>query len=80
MPNLENLKDMIAERLEKEEREVCYSSVDLTYTYGQVPLHALTAKHCNFQNIGGESTGSYRFVFTVRRLCRQNFKSLWITS
>ena len=31
-------------------------------TYGQVPLHLLTAKHCNFQIIGGESTGTYRFV------------------
>ena len=29
---------------------------------GQVPLHSLTAKHCNFQIIGGESTGTYRFV------------------
>ena len=34
----------------------------MTYAYGQVPLHPLTAKHCNFQIIGGESTGTYRFV------------------
>ena len=62
MPNLENLMDMIAERLDSEEGEVWYPSVDLTYAYGQVPLHAMTAKHCNFQIIGGESTGTYRFV------------------
>ena len=34
----------------------------MTYAYGQIPLHLLTAKHCNFQIIGGESTGTYRFV------------------
>ena len=34
----------------------------MTYAYGEVPLHLLTAKHCNFQIIGGESRGTYRFV------------------
>ena len=62
MPNLENLMDMIAERLDSEEGEVRYSSVDLMYAYGQVPLHAMTSKHCNFQIIGDDSTGPYRFV------------------
>ena len=42
--------------------EAWYSTLDMTYAYGQVPLHLLTAKHCNFQIIGGESTGTYRFV------------------
>ena len=62
MPNLDNLMEMIAERLDNSIGEVWYSSVDLTNAYGQIPLHALTAKHCNFQIIGGESTGTYRFV------------------
>ena len=62
MPNLENLMDMVAEKIEGEEGEVFYSSVDLKYTYGQVPLHERTARHCNFQIIGGKSTGTYRFV------------------
>ena len=62
MPNLENLLDMVAEKLDKEKGDAWFSSVDLTYAYGQVPLHLLTAKHCNFQIIGGESTGTYRFV------------------
>ena len=34
----------------------------MTYAYGQVPLHLLTAKHCNFQIVGGESTGTLRLV------------------
>ena len=62
MPNLENLLDMVAEKLDSEDGEAWYSSVDMTYAYGQIPLHQLTAKHCNFQIIGGESTGTYRFV------------------
>ena len=36
--------------------------VDMTYTYGQVALHLLTAEYCNFQIIGGYSLGTYRFV------------------
>ena len=61
MPNLENLIDMIAEKVDKEEGETWYSSVDMTYAYGQVPLHEVTKKHCNFQIVGGKSTGTYRF-------------------
>ena len=34
----------------------------MTYAYGEVPLHLLTAKNCNFQIIGGDATGTYRFV------------------
>ena len=62
MPNLDNLIDMIAEELEKSEGEAWYSSVDMTYAYGQIPLHELTKRHCNFQIVGGKSTGTYRFT------------------
>ena len=62
MPNLDNLIDLIAEELEKNEGEAWYLSVDMTYAYGQVPLHELTKKHCNFQIVGGKSTGTYRFT------------------
>ena len=62
IPNLDNLLDMVAEKLDTEEGEAWFSSVDITYAYGQIPLHHLTAKQCNFQIIGGESTGTYRFV------------------
>ena len=54
MPNLDNLIDMIAEKLDKREGEAWYSSVDMTYAYGQIPLHELTKKHCNFQIVKGE--------------------------
>ena len=62
MPNLDNLIDMIAEELEKNEGEAWYSSVDMTYAYGQVPLHELTKKHCIFQIVGGKSTGTNQFT------------------
>ena len=63
MPSLDNLIDLFAEKLdEKKTGESWYSSVDLTYAYGQVPLHELTKRHCNFQIIGGKSTETYRFT------------------
>ena len=62
MPNLENLMDMVAETIDGKEGQVFYSSVDMKYAYGQFPLEESTAKHCNFQIIGGKSTGTYRFV------------------
>ena len=34
----------------------------MTYAYGPVPLHLLTAKHCIIQIIGGESTGTNRIL------------------
>ena len=54
--------DMIAEKVDKEEGETWYSSVDMTYAYGKVPLHELTKKPCYFRMVGGKSTGTYRFI------------------
>ena len=34
----------------------------MTYAYGQIPLHALTKRHCTFQIVGGKSTGTYRLT------------------
>ena len=62
MPNLDNLIDMIAEKLDKKEGEAWYSSVDMTYAYGQIPLHDLTKRHCNFQSVWEKSTGTYRYT------------------
>ena len=41
MPNLENFLDMVAEKIDSENDEAWYSSVNMTYAYGQVPLHLL---------------------------------------
>ena len=65
MPNLDNLLDMVAEKLDNENGEAWYSSVDMTYAYGQVPLHSLMAKHCNFQIIEGESWTEFQKVMDL---------------
>ena len=53
---------MIAKKIEGKEGETLYASVDLKYAYGQVPLDQETAKHCNFQIVVGNATGTYRFL------------------
>ena len=54
--SLENLLYFVPEKLDSEKRDAWYSSVGMTLSYGQVPLHLLTPKQCNFQIFGGEST------------------------
>ena len=53
---------MIAEELVKQEIEAWNSSVDMTRAFGQIPLHELTKKHCNFQIVGRKSTETYRLT------------------
>ena len=62
MPKLENLVDMVAEKIDTEEGEVWFASVDLTIAYGQEPLDMLTARHCNFPILGRELKDTYRFT------------------
>ena len=68
MSNLGKLLFMGAEKLNSKNGEAWYSKLDMTYAYGQVPLHHITAKHCNFQISGGEFTGTYRFVTSFHGL------------
>ena len=63
MPNLEHLVDLVAEQLDsKKQGKALYTSLDMRYAYGQVPLEEKTPKHCNFKIIGGNATGTIRFV------------------
>ena len=62
MPNLDNLIELIAEKLDEKEGEAWYSSVDMNYAYGQIPLQELTKRDCNFQTVRRKSTGTYRFT------------------
>ena len=62
MPNVDILIDMIAEKLDEKEGDAWYSTLDMTYAYGQIFLQELTKRHCNFQTVGGKSTGTYRFT------------------
>ena len=63
MPNLEHLVDMVAEQLDNSASgQAWYTSLDMRYAYGQVPLNEETARDCNFQKIGGKATGTNRFI------------------
>ena len=62
MPNLESLMEKVAEIVnDNKDDEVFFTSLDTQYAYGQTILHPETAKHCNFQIVGGESTVTYTF-------------------
>ena len=39
-----------------------FSVLDLKYAYSQLKLTAETAKQCNFNIIGGQATGTYRYL------------------
>ena len=45
MTNSVKFLDKVAEKLFTEKREAWFLSVDMTYAYGQVLLHLMTAKH-----------------------------------
>ena len=57
MPKLDNFTEMTAEHVAKKTGQTFYTTLDMTYAYGQVELNKETAKHCNFQIVGGEATG-----------------------
>ena len=64
MQNIDCLMDNIAQSVSESshESEVLFSTIDLRYAYSQLPLDEATAKHCNFNIIGGQATGTYRFI------------------
>ena len=41
---------------------LCTSKIDLINACIQIPLHQETQKHCNFNIIGGNTIGLYRFL------------------
>ena len=63
MHNIDCLMDNIAQTITQssDEGEVLFSTIDLRYAYSQIPLDEDTAKQCNFNIIGGQATGTYRF-------------------
>ena len=53
--------DMIAEHGSTSKTgKTFFTTLEMSYAYGQVKLGAHTAKHCIFQILGGEATGVYR--------------------
>ena len=64
MPNIDNLIDTIQQNLNTNaSQETAYfSTLDLKYAYSQLNLDPETARHCNFNIISGEGTGTYLFL------------------
>ena len=63
MYNIDCLMDNIAQTITQssDEGEVLFSTIDLSCAYSQIPLDEDTAKQCNFNIIGAQATGTYRF-------------------
>ena len=64
MPSMDNLIDTIQQNLNtnaSQETEY-FSTLDLKCSYSQLKLDPETARHCNFNIISGEGTGTQRFI------------------
>ena len=64
MPNIDNLIDTIQQNLNRtaSQETAYFSTLDLKYAYSQLNLDPETVRHCNFNIISGEGTGTYRFI------------------
>ena len=65
MQSIDHLMNKIAMKtsdLKTTEGTLYFSKMDLKYAYSQLPLHPDTQKHWNFNILGGNATGTYRFL------------------
>ena len=60
MQSINNLMDTVAKYISDIKNETgnfLFSKIDLQYAHSQIPLHPEIRKHCNFNILGGKSTG-----------------------
>ena len=65
MQSIDHLMDTISKKISEQKKYTgtfYFSKIDLKYAYSQIPLHKDTQKHCNFNILGGNATGTYRFI------------------
>ena len=63
MPNVDELIDGASQIITAKAEDTLYFTVlDLKYAYSQIRLTADTARQCNFNIVGGQATGTYRFL------------------
>ena len=65
MQSIDHLMDTILKKISELQIKtgtIYFSKGDLKYAYSQIPLHKDTQKHCNFNVLGGNATGTYRFI------------------
>ena len=69
MPNVDELIDGVSQIITATaEGTLFFTVLDLKYAYSQIRLTADTAKQCNFNIVGGQATGTYRFMTGFYRL------------
>ena len=69
MPNADELLDGVSQiETAQVTGTLCFMVLDLKYAYSQIRLTAETAKQCNFNIVGGQATGTYRFLTGFYRL------------
>ena len=62
MPNLLEPLDSAAQIITSDKiGDVWFTSLDLKYAFSQIPLSDEVSRHCNFNIVCGEQTGTYRF-------------------
>ena len=62
MPNIDSLIQTISQTLSTAPHEMAYfTTLDSQYAYSQLNLHNDTTRHCNFNIVSGDMTGTYRF-------------------
>ena len=62
MPYTDSLIQTISQTLSTAPQETAYfTTLDLQYAHSQLNLHSDTARHCNFNIVSGDMTGTYCF-------------------
>ena len=62
MPNIDSLIQLISQTLSTAPQEIAYfTTLDLQSAYSKLKLHIDTARHCKFNIVSGDMTGTYRF-------------------
>ena len=63
MPNVDELIDGVSQiTTATSEGSLYFTVLDLKYAYSQIRVTVETAKQCNFNIVGGQATGKYRFL------------------
>ena len=77
MPNLFEIIDNVAVTISgHKQKNIRFSLIDLKYAYSQIPLSKKASNQCNFNIVGGEVTGSYRFKTGFYRLTIYEFQRI----
>ena len=64
MPNIDCHLDSILQQSSSPSTKgpAWFSTLDPQYAYSRIPLHTNTAKHCKIKFVGGDTTGTFRFL------------------